>query len=85
MQPNVLKDWVTGCVNGPLSTQERCLCEFTTKASNSKDSIFKSICTDLECFLLKQVAAHSFTVRAVEFKCDLLMGRDVNFCIQLRQ
>lgn len=57
VQPNVLKDWVTGCVNGPLSTQGRCLCEFTTKASNSKDSIFKSIRADLECFLLKQISA----------------------------
>lgn len=56
VQPNVPKDWVTGCANGPLSTQERCLCELTTKASNSKDSIFKSICTDLECFLLKQIS-----------------------------
>lgn len=54
VQPNVLKDWVAGCVNGPLSTQERC--DFTTKASNSKDSIFKSLCTDLECFLLKQIS-----------------------------
>lgn len=32
------------------------VCEFTTKASNSQDSIFKSICTDLECFLLKQIS-----------------------------